>query len=123
MGGAPIAAAAKQIPAYTRPAVTHKMNEGNAYEMTTFGEEEEPGSTAYGTITNSLLRDATIRHSTRIKHTFAATKPPAAEGAEKGKLQFQDSNYVELALRVLGLMCDGQNWDLQVRMYDTQMCN
>ena len=30
------------------------------------------------------------------------------------ELGFQDSNFVELALRVLGLMCDGQNKTLQV---------
>ena len=30
------------------------------------------------------------------------------------ELGFQDSTFVELALRVLGLMCDGQNRTLQV---------
>ena len=32
----------------------------------------------------------------------------------ENKLGFQDSTFVELALRVLGLMCDGQNRTLQV---------
>ena len=36
---------------------------------------------------------------------------------EAEELKFQDTNYVELALRVLGLMCDGQNRRLQVRIF------
>ena len=37
-----------------------------------------------------------------------------SKGADSDELRFQDSTYVELALRVLGLMCDGQNRTLQV---------
>ena len=42
-----------------------------------------------------------------------------SKGADSDELRFQDSTYVELALRVLGLMCDGQNRTLQVRVHDT----
>ena len=37
-----------------------------------------------------------------------------SKGTDSDELRFQDSTYVELALRVLGLMCDGQNRTLQV---------
>ena len=32
-------------------------------------------------------------------------------------MEYQDDGYIELILKVLGLMCDGQNARLQVRMY------
>lgn len=45
----------------------------------------------------------------------AAAESKRSKGADSDELRFQDSTYVELALRVLGLMCDGQNRTLQVR--------
>ena len=52
-------------------------------------------------------------------HPFPVCVQAKQEEKEKkensgNKLGFQDSTFVELALRVLGLMCDGQNRTLQV---------
>lgn len=35
-----------------------------------------------------------------------------------GDLEFKDDGYIELVLRILGLMCDNQHHDIQVRMID-----
>ena len=40
-----------------------------------------------------------------------------AMASQEMDMEYQDDGYIELILKVLGLMCDGQNARLQVRMY------
>lgn len=34
-----------------------------------------------------------------------------------GDLEFRDDGYIELVLRILGLMCDNQHHDIQVQQF------
>jgi inositol 1,4,5-triphosphate receptor type 1 len=52
-------------------------------------------------------------HSEVYEQLSQENQGKAASDSKAEELKFQDTNYVELALRVLGLMCDGQNRALQ----------
>lgn len=39
--------------------------------------------------------------------------------SEEMEMEYEDDGYIELVLKVLGLMCDGQNARLQVGSYSS----
>ena len=60
-------------------------------------------------------QDGEEKESQALPHSQPSVNPAEKDGAES--LAFQDRTHFQLSLRVLGLMCDGQNRNLQVGIY------
>lgn len=105
-----------QTPSCRVLAHLEMKEEGDAYEMEPLREYQVSPSSSE---TAAFLKNATLQRGTILRNKLAVTAPEPTEAGQEDGLKIQDSTYVELALRVLGLMCDGQNRTLQVWVHAT----